>query len=61
MQTQKKGMIGAVALALAVALSTLLPAQAADHEATLSGNTNQQPVEISYDNFEQVLVEVSAD
>ncbi|WP_297589652.1 hydrolase [uncultured Mobiluncus sp.] len=61
MQTQKKGVFTAVALALVVALSTLLPAQAADHESKLTGNTQVQPVEISYGSYEQVLVEVSAD
>lgn len=61
MQTQKKGMMAAVALALVVALSTLLPAQAADHESNTTGNTQVQPVEISYGGYEQVMVEVSAD
>ncbi len=61
MQTQKKGMMAAVALALVVALSTLLPAQAADHESSTTGNTQVQPVEISYGDYEQVMVEVSAD
>ena len=54
MQTQKKGMMAAVAL-------TLLPAQAADHESSTTGNTQVQPVEISYGDYEQVMVEVSAD
>lgn len=61
MQTQKKGMMAAVALALVVALSTLLPAQAADHESSTTENTQVQPVEISYGDYEQVMVEVSAD
>lgn len=53
--------MAAVALALVVALSTLLPAQAADHESSSTGNTQVQPVEISYGDYEQVMVEVSAD
>ncbi|EFU81123.1 hypothetical protein HMPREF0576_1636 [Mobiluncus holmesii ATCC 35242] len=61
MQMQKKGVMTAVALAMLVALSTLLPAQAADREANLNGSTQVQPVEISYGSYEQVLVEVSAD
>ena len=39
MQMQKKGVMTAVALAMLVALSTLLPAQAADREANLNGST----------------------
>ncbi|EFU81031.1 hypothetical protein [Mobiluncus curtisii] len=61
MQMQKKGVMTAVALAMLVALSTLLPAQAADQEANLNSSTQVQPVEISYGSYEQVLVEVSAD
>ena len=61
MQTQKKGMMAAVALALVVALSTLLPAQADDNASNTTGNTQVQPVEISYGDYEQVMVEVSAD
>ena len=53
--------MAAVALALVVALSTLLPAQADDNASNTTGNTQVQPVEISYGDYEQVMVEVSAD
>lgn len=54
MQTRARGVFGAVALALVVALSTLIPAQAEDFETAPANNV--QSIEIGYNTVDADMV-----